>query len=85
MCWRIKYLKGLEILGHDISKLGKRVLLGLLILSQGLPHTSPQDDHDLQQMGHDRHVFAQQRFSLLRHLDPRIELNLCLSSCNGLH
>lgn len=66
MCCSLKYLKGLEILGQDVSKLGKCVLLGLSILSQGLLDTSPQDDHDLQQTGHDSHVFAQQRFSLLR-------------------
>lgn len=63
---RLKYLKGLEILGHDISELGKSVLLGLFVLFQGLCNTSPQDDHDLQQTGHGGHVLPQQRFSLLR-------------------
>ena len=60
------YLKRLEILGQDISKLGKSVLVGLFVLFQDLLDTSPQDDHDLQQTGRDGHVFAQQRFSLLR-------------------
>lgn len=62
----MKYLKGLEILGHDISKLGKSEFLGLFIQFQGLLHTSPQDDQDLQQTGREGHVFPQQRFSLLR-------------------
>ena len=43
------YLKGTEIFGHNIAKLGKRVLLGLLVVFQGLLDTSPQDDYDLQQ------------------------------------
>lgn len=61
------YLKGLEILGHDRAKLGTRILLGLFILFQGFRDTSPQDDHDLQQTGHDGHVFPQQgRCRLLR-------------------
>ncbi len=64
--YRLKYLKGLEILGHDISKLGISVLLGLFVQFQGLLDTSPQDDQDLQQTGHEGHVFPQQRFSLLR-------------------
>lgn len=62
----MKYLKGLEIFGHDISKLGKSELLGLFIQFQSLLDTSPQDDQDLQQTGHEGHVFPQQRFSLLR-------------------
>lgn len=61
------YLKDLEILGHDISKLGKNVLLGLFILFQSLLNTSPQDDHNLQQTRHNSNVFPQHnRFSLLR-------------------
>lgn len=60
MCRRLRYLESLEILGRDTPKLGKGVLLGLFVLFQGLLNTSPQDDHDLQQTGHDRHVVAQQ-------------------------
>lgn len=62
----MRYLKGLEIFGHDASKLGDRVLPGLFILLQSLLDASPQDDHDLQQMGRDGRVFPQQRISLLR-------------------
>lgn len=60
-----RYLKGLEIFGHDASKLGNCILLGLFILTQSLLNTTPQDDHDLQQTSHDSRVFAQERLSLL--------------------
>lgn len=60
-----RYLKGLEIFGHDTSKLGNCILLGLFILSQSLLNTTPQDDHNLQQTSHDGYVFAQERLSLL--------------------
>lgn len=48
------YLKGLKILGDDVSKLGKSVLLDLFVLFQRLLDASPQNDHNLQQTSHNR-------------------------------
>lgn len=59
------YLKGLKILGDDVSKLGKSVLLDLFVLFQRLLDASPQNDHNLQQTGHNR-FFQLHRFSLMR-------------------
>lgn len=59
------YHEELEICGHDAPELLKYVLLGLFVLLERTCDGFPQDDHDLQQAGHHRYVFAQRRLSLL--------------------
>lgn len=65
--WQLIYLKGVEVFGHNTAKLGIGVLLGLFVVLQGFLDASPQDDHHLQQAGHNGRVFHRQNtFNLPR-------------------